>query len=164
MWITSLKEFPLNSRHPGPRREEGGSRAAGHMPLWLDPGGSAGSGGEFQEARFYAQARANRHICSELGVQFSTNLRKSPWAPQGTPRHPQGPPRDPQGIPKGFPRDPKRDPKGPKGSPKGAKWAPKSSQGHPKAIPRATKTSQKDKLYINKLPINRLRGRYVIII
>ena len=33
----SLREFPLNSRHPGPRREEGGSRAAGHMPLWLDP-------------------------------------------------------------------------------------------------------------------------------
>ena len=32
-----LREFPLNSRHAGPRREEGGSRAAGHMPLWLDP-------------------------------------------------------------------------------------------------------------------------------
>jgi len=30
------------------------------------------------KAIFYVQARANRHICSELGVQFSTNLRKSP--------------------------------------------------------------------------------------
>ena len=75
-------------------------------------------------------------------------------------KDPQGFPRDPIGIPKG----PQRDPEGPKGSPKGAKWAPKSSQGHPKAIPRATKTSQKDKLYINKLPINRLRGRYVNIV
>ena len=37
--------------------------------------------------------RANRHICSELGIQFSTNLRKSPWAPQGTPKVPQGDPK-----------------------------------------------------------------------
>ena len=63
-----------------------------------------------------------------------------------TPRHPQGIPKGPQGNPK---------------APKGAKWAPKSSQGHTKAIPRETETSQKDKLYMNKLPINRLRGRYV---
>ena len=111
---------------------------------------SAGSGGEFREARFYAQARANRHICSELGVQFSKNPRKSPWAPQGTPRQPQGP----QGTPEGPPRDLRGSPgglhgapKGPKGSPKGAKWAPNSSQRHPKASPRATKTSQEDKLY-----------------
>jgi hypothetical protein len=33
-----LREFPLNSRHPGPRREEGRLRAAGHMPLCVDPG------------------------------------------------------------------------------------------------------------------------------
>ena len=46
-------------------------------------------------------------------------------------------------------------PKGPKGIPKGAKWTPKIN-------PRAPKASQRDKLYINKLPINRLRGRYVI--
>ena len=84
----------------------------------------------------------------------------------GTPRHlkaPPGTPKGPPGVPQGTPKGPPRDPKGAKGSPKGAKWAPKSSQGHPKVIPRATKTSQKDKLYINKLPINRLRGRYVII-
>ena len=104
--------------------------------------GSAGSAGEFQEARFYAQARANRHIYSELGVQFSTNLRKLPWAPQGTPRDPQGA----QGQVEG--------------SQVGAKIKPR----HPKASPRATKASQEDKLYINKLPINRLRGRYVNII
>ena len=28
----------MNSRHPGPRREEGESRAVGHMPLPLDWG------------------------------------------------------------------------------------------------------------------------------
>ena len=28
-----------------------------------------------------------------MGVQFSTNLRKSPWAPQGTPKVPQGDPK-----------------------------------------------------------------------
>ena len=60
------------------------------------------------------------------------------------------------------PRHPQGTPKGPKGSPKGVKWAPKSTQGHPKAIPKAPKASQRDKLYINKLPINRLRGRYGI--
>ena len=52
--------------------------------------GSAGSAGEFRGARLHAQARANKHIYSELGVQFSTNLRKSPCAPQGTPQVPQG--------------------------------------------------------------------------
>ena len=33
-----LKEFPLNSRHPRSRREEGGLRAAVQMPLCVDPG------------------------------------------------------------------------------------------------------------------------------
>ena len=76
-----LQEFPLNSRHPGLRREEGMSRAAGHMPLWLDPGVRG------MEARFYAQARANKHICSELGVHF---FEESEKIALGTPRHPQG--------------------------------------------------------------------------
>ena len=54
------------------------------------------------------------------------------------------------------------------GSPRGPSAAKRKPSGrqnrqrHPKASPRATKTSQEDKLYINKLPINRLRGRYVI--
>ena len=104
--------------------------------------GSGGSAGEFLEAIFYAQARANRHIYSELRVHFLKNLGKSSWATQGTPRQPQGPPRDPQGTPKGPRRDPRGSPEGPhgapkepKGTPKGAKWAPNSSQRHPKARP-----------------------------
>ena len=38
MYLDYLKEFPLNSRHPGPRHEEGGSQAAVQMPLPRDPG------------------------------------------------------------------------------------------------------------------------------
>ena len=34
----NLREFLLDSRHPGPRREEGGQRAAVQMPLPGDPG------------------------------------------------------------------------------------------------------------------------------
>ena len=85
-------------------------------PLWADPGVA---GDEFREAIFYAQAHANRHICSELGVQFSANLKTlcTPRRPQA----PKGPPRDPQGTPKGPPRDPRGTPEGPKGNPKGAK-------------------------------------------
>ena len=94
--------------------------------------GSAGSAGEFREAIFYEEARYFRHICSELELQFSTNLRKLPWAPQGTPR-------DPQGIPKGPPRNPMGPPKGPRAAqrePSGrqnqAKGTPKPVQGQPK--------------------------------
>ena len=63
-----LREFVLNSRHPGPRREKWGweRRPLRHF------GGIRGlrrmNTDEFREAIFYAQAHANRHICSELGV------------------------------------------------------------------------------------------------
>ena len=35
--VLRSREFLLNSRHPGPRREEGGLRIAVHVPLPLDP-------------------------------------------------------------------------------------------------------------------------------
>ena len=87
----------------------------------------------------------------------------------GTPRHPQGPqglpkgppryprgtsaeaPRDPMGLPRG-PRAPQREPSGPQIQ---AKGTPKPGHGQPKQAKRTD--------YINKLPINRLRGRYVKI-
>ena len=53
----------LTSSWP-PAREVGLGTAA-LAPLWADPGVAAD---EFREAIFYAQAHANRHICSELGV------------------------------------------------------------------------------------------------
>ena len=61
----------LTSSWP-PAREVGLGTAA-LAPLCADPGVAAD---EFREVIFYAQVHANRHICSELGVQFSTNLRK----------------------------------------------------------------------------------------
>ena len=114
--------------------------------------GSAGSAGEFREAIFHAQARANRHICSELGVQFLKNPGKSPWAPQGRPRDPQGiskgPQRDPQGTPGGAPRDPMGTPRGPRATQRGpsgrqnqAKGAQKPVQGQPKQAKRTNSIS-----------------------
>ena len=132
------------------------------MPLPRDPG-DPGDPGE-NSGRLYSMRR--RVQIDTFARNWASNFRKNPgkslWALQGAPRDPQGtpegPPRDPQGTPEG----PHGGPKAPKGSSKGTKWAPKSSQGHPKASPRATKTSQGDKLYIKKLPINRLRGKLVI--
>ena len=44
--IYYLKGFPLNSRHPSPQREEGGLRAAVHMPLFVDAGDCAENSGQ----------------------------------------------------------------------------------------------------------------------
>ena len=72
-----------------------------------------------------------------MGVQFSTNLRKSSWAPQGTPRNPQGipkgAPRDPQGSPPRGPRAAQREPSGRQNQ---AKDIPKPFQGQPKQAKR----------------------------
>ena len=145
-----LKEFLLNSRHPGPQREEGGSRAAGHMPLWLDPGDPRDPGDNSRRLDSMRRRVRIDTFDRNWASNFSTNLRKSVWAPQGAPR-------DPQGIPKGSPREPQGTPKGPHGVPKGPKCSKKKAQWAPKS-PKAPK------LYINKLLINRLRGHYVIII
>ena len=159
--------FKLTSSWP-PARERGVASCSPDAAS-AGSGGSGGLAGEFREAIFYAQARANRHICSELGVQFLKNPGKSPWAPQGTPKQPQGPPRDPQGIPKGPPRDTRGGPKGPMGPPRGARAAqrePSGPQIQAKGIPKPVHGQPKQAKrtnYINKLPINRLRGRYVII-
>ena len=162
-----MREFPLNSRHPGPRREEGGPRAAVQMPLPRDPGDP----GDQRHPRENSRRLHSMRRCVQIDTfaqNWASNFREIRENRPGHPKAPQGSPRDPQRDPRwtlkglqGSPWGLHGVPNGPKGSPKGAKWAPKSSQGHPKAIPRATKTSQKDKLYINKLPINRLRGRYV---
>ena len=119
---------------------------------------------EFHEATFYVQARANRHICSELGIHFFKNPGKSPWAPQGTPKQPQEPQRDPQGIPKGTPRETRRSHKGPMEPPRGPRATQREpsgpqiqAKGDPKPIHRQPKQAKRIN-YINKLPINRLRG------
>ena len=129
------------------------------MPLPVDP----------RDPRDWLE-NSGRLYSTRRRVQIDTFARpifdKSEKIGLGTPRRPQGPPRDPQGIPKGPPRDALGIPWGPqaaqvqqKESQVGAKIAkgtPKPVQGQPKQAKRTD--------YINKLPINRLRGRYVIII
>ena len=67
---------------------------------------------------------------------------------------------DPEGIPKGYPRNPRGAPMRPgqpTGSQVGAKIKPRASQNQSEG----NRNKQEDKLYINKLPINRLRGKLV---
>ena len=79
--------FKLTSSWPPAR-----GRGVANCGPYATSAGSGRSAGEFREAIFYVQAQYFRHICSELDVHFLTNPRKSPWAPQGTPRDPQGDP------------------------------------------------------------------------
>ena len=77
-------------------------------------------------------------------------------------------PKGPQRAAEGRPRALQREPKEPKGHPKaaqglpkeskGVKRTPKSTQGKPKTVQR----SPKEKIYSEKLPINRPSERYVI--
>ena len=76
---------------------------------------------------------------------------RQPKAPQGDPTGAPGRPKGVQRTAKGSPRAPQREPKEPKVGPKEAKGTPKGPKG-----------SQRDKIYIKKLPINRPSGRYVI--
>ena len=78
--------------------------------------------------------------------------------PEGGQREAKGTPKETKGVqrtPKGVERTPKGSPR----SPKGVKRKPKSAQGRPKALQR----SQREKIYIKKLPINRPSGRYVML-
>ena len=58
-------------------------------------------------------------------------------------------------VPK-QPKAPQRDPRAPQRDPSGRQSGTQRRQWHPKG-------SQRDKIYIHKLPINRPSGRYVII-
>ena len=133
------------------------------MPLLRDPRDPGENSG-----RLYSMCR--RVQIDTFARNWASNFRKIRENRPGHPKAPQGSPRDPQGIPKGSPRDPKGHPRGPKGpmgpqrrsraaqrEPSGsqieAKGTPKPVHGQPKQAKRTN--------YINKLPINRLRGRYV---
>ena len=86
-----------------------------------------------------------------------------PICPRTAKGTPKGRQREPKGIPKGT-KGAQRTPKGSPRAPKGVKRRPKSAQGKPKALqrhPKEAKGSQREKIYIKKLPINRPSGRYV---
>ena len=83
---------------------------------------------------------------------------------KGTPKGSHGEPKVTQGAQKGShwsPKMAKGRPRAPKGSQ--AQSHPKGSQRHPQRHPREAKGSQRDKIYIYKLPINRPSKRYVSI-
>ena len=108
----------FNYRHPSPRREEGGLRAAGQVALCADPGDTGIPGDEFREAFVCRQASKMRAIGQELEAHFLTKTKNMPL---GSPRSPQGAPKVPKCITKA-----------PKWTPKGAKWTPKSPKVGPK--------------------------------
>ena len=65
----------FNYRHPSPRREEGGLRAAGQVALPRDPrdpGNCQIAGDEFREVNFCRQAADMRAIGPELEAHFLT--------------------------------------------------------------------------------------------
>ena len=149
-----MKEFVLNSRHPGPRREKWGweKRPLRHF------GRISGISGRIPRGHFLCAGACKwTHL---LGIGRPI-FDKSEKIVLFTPRRPKGSPRDTQGTPKGAPRDPQGTPEGPHGVPKGPPRGPLRAQGQPKesqvgpkfkpkdpkAGPRATKTSQEDKLY-----------------
>ena len=125
-----MREFALNSRHPSPRREEGGLRAAGHMPLpgktgeRRDPGENSG---RLDSVRWLRR-------CGPFARKVTSNFRQNP---EDAPRHPQ------EG--QGGPKDSQRDPKAPHRQPKGLQSRPK---WEPKARPKRPKASQRDYIYI----------------
>ena len=81
-----LTEFPLNSRHPCPRREAGGSQAAVHMPLcvdWWDPWDPLESSGRLDsvrlrgtlgERKYTYTFRASTFLCHACSDWFHMDL------------------------------------------------------------------------------------------
>ena len=105
---------------------------------------SGESAGEFREARFCAQARYLRHICSESDPHFGRIFSKFQKTPQ---RDPTGAPRRPKGLQrtaKGNPRAPQRVPKGAKGSPKSAQRLPKAARRRPREAPKGANGSHRE--------------------
>ena len=107
----------FNYRHPSPRREEGGLRAAGQVALPQDPGNNGIPGDEFREVNFCRQAADLRAIGPELEAHFLTKPRIRSLAAQGDPQGPHGQPKGSQMVPKGA-----------KWIPKGTKWTPKGTK------------------------------------
>ena len=62
----------FNYRHPSPRREEGGLRAAGQVALARDPEDPRDPVIEFREVNFCRQAAEMRAIGPELEAHFLT--------------------------------------------------------------------------------------------
>ena len=158
----------FNSRHPGPRREEGGLQAAGHSALPGNPGNPRESSRRLKVVR---RLRRYGPIARKMMSHFRQNREDAPRHPQdgqGGPKDSQRGSKAPQREPKGPQHRPKattRDTKAAQTEPKRVQGCSKTSQRGPKAEPRSPMASQrspmapqrefKGSLYTQKLPINR---------
>ena len=75
MGSADLREFVLNSRHPGPRREKWGWELRPLRHFGEIRRLPALDGAEFRVANFCRQAADIRAICPELEVQFLTKAQ-----------------------------------------------------------------------------------------
>ena len=135
-----MREFLLNSRHPGPRREEGGQRAAVQMPLPRDPGDPRDcveNSGRLDSMRRHWKMDTFAWNWASNFRQISENRPVHPKAPQGTPK---GPPRDPRGTQWGPQGSQVQQNETQLGA-KIAKGTPKPVQGQPKQAKRTNYTS-----------------------
>ena len=127
----------FNYRHPSPRRECQGLRAAGHAPL---PAGKPRvrranhrQTTEFREAIFYTQASQTLQISTGKDVHFRTKVTPSvPWEPKVPQR---GPPAS-KGSQWEFKVTQRRAPWDP--------WKPKAPQRVPKGSPKSFQEKQNE--------------------
>ena len=147
---------------------EVGLRTALHATTSGSPGSPGSPGNEFQQALECCNLRYLRARTPSKSYPVSPWPRLGPdeapgqpWKAlpeaKGTPMDGQRSPRAPQRSQK----EPKVSPKAAKGTSKTPKGSPKGSQREPQGAQSRPKGSQRH-LYINKLPINRPSGRYVI--
>ena len=146
-----MREF-VYYRHPGPRR----AWKVGSEPAFLT------------SLRSLRSRDQKRRCCCYLRYFSVREVPKWGLPPNGTPHGPpgaQGAPNGPQRCPKtanGSPKAGQRGPKSTQREPKGDQSRPKSVPMGSQRWPKTAKGSPGGPNYINKLPINRPSGRYVI--
>ena len=165
-----MKEFVLNSRHPGPRR------------VWK-VGSVAHCFHHFRLIRFSVPngglVLVKHYFSLPEGTRISPWPRPGPRQPNGRQRGFKGPPKGAQGHPrgakeaesqpKGTPKDGQREPKVTPGEQKGPQSRPKGSQGNPKSPQRKPQARQRHPWeargtrYTFKTPDQPHSGRYVIL-
>ena len=115
----------MNSRHPSPRREEGGLRAAGHMPLPRDPRDQ----GRIMRGLFLCAGSVISAFFLGKRCAIVNQFQKTPHRdPAGAPRRSKGAPWPP----KGSSWDPKYDSNDAKNHQQIGAWL----QDAPRAPPR----------------------------
>ena len=147
VFIFNLREFVLNSRHPGPRRVwKVGSVARWLPPLPRDPLSPAGSGPVYQTV---VSCTRNDTFPSPKALEALPGQGLARGSPMGAKGTPKGTQRQPKVTPE-EPKKPKVGPKGPQrtakvtpGEQKGPQSRPKGSQGNAKSPQRKPQARQR---------------------